>query len=349
MAVVRPHRLEPPRATGSRDRAPRLSRAALGLVARVGLAAVLLTSISIGEASRPRPAEASVAPRCVIADTTTRFHARSDWYRTLLDTKLRVSRSYAPVDLVAVGRAGVSGRGSVRRIALTDLTAMFRAARAAGATFAVQSAYRSYATQVATFNRWVMEEGYASAIRGSARPGHSEHQLGTVLDLKTPGGPEPWDVADWAQTRAGSWIQRNSWRYGWIVSYPKAKSPSATCYRYEPWHVRYFGRIIAAKIHKSGLAAREWLYVKGATGTWIGGGATATPRPSPTVAPSPTPSVTPSESPSDGPGGSPSDSPVPPPPDPTPDPATPSPTASSAPSPSSTPEPIPTPTVVPEG
>ena len=153
-------------------------------------------------------------------------------------------------------RSGASGRGSVRKIALADLTAMFRAARAAGAPFAVQSAYRSYKTQVSTFNRWVLEDGYAAALLGSARPGHSEHQLGTVLDLKTPGGPEPWDVADWGRTRAGAWIARNAWRYGWIVSYPKAKSPAATCYQYEPWHVRYFGRTIAPQDPRLGSSRR---------------------------------------------------------------------------------------------
>src|SRR6476661_1699545 len=89
---------------------------------------------------------------------------------------------------MAVVRAHRPRRVAVlARMAMADLTAMYRAARSAGAPFAIQSAYRSYNTQVATFNRWVLEEGYASALRGSARPGHSEHQLGTAIDLKTPG------------------------------------------------------------------------------------------------------------------------------------------------------------------
>src|SRR5215218_5342790 len=276
---------------------------------RIGLAAVLLGTLAAGAGggARVHEADAGVAPRCAYADTLTRYRAGSDWYRSLLDTRYRLTRAYAPVDLVPVTRAGVSGRGYVRRVALADLTAMYRAARAAAAPFAVQSAYRSYQTQVATFNRWVLEDGYAAALLGSARPGHSEHQLGTVLDLKTPGGREPWAVADWGQTRAGSWIARNSWRYGWIVSYPKAKSPGATCYRYEPWHVRYFGRTIARKIHDSRLAAREWLYVKGATTTWTGGAPNAPPRPTPT----PTPAATPTAMPTPAPTAAPPDVPLP--------------------------------------
>jgi LAS superfamily LD-carboxypeptidase LdcB len=302
---------------------------------RVGLAAVLLGALatSAGGGTPVREADAGVAPRCAYADTLTRYRTRSDWYRSLLDTRYRLSRVYAPVDLVPVTRAGVSGRGYVRRLALADLTAMYRAARAADARFAVQSAYRSYQTQVATFNRWVMEEGYASALLGSARPGHSEHQLGTVLDLKTPGGPEPWDVADWGQTRAGTWIARNSWRYGWIVSYPKSKSPSATCYRYEPWHVRYFGRTIARRIHDSRLAAREWLYVKGATTTWTGGSPNPTPKPTPSPAPTPPPAPTPTPPPTPTPTVLPPDEPLP---SVTQAPATPTPTVTPAPTPTPT-------------
>jgi LAS superfamily LD-carboxypeptidase LdcB len=291
MAVVRPHR---------------------GL--RIGLAAAVLATLAAGAGGGTpvREADAGVAPRCAYADTVTRYVARSDWYRSLLDTRYRLTRSYAPVDLVPVTRSGASGRGSVRRIALADLTAMFRAARAAGAAFAVRSGYRSYTTQVSTFNRWVLEEGYAAALLGSARAGHSEHQLGTALDLRTPGGPEPWDVADWGRTRAGAWIARNAWRYGWIVSYPKAKSPAATCYQYEPWHIRYFGRIIARKIHDSDLAAREWLYVKGATKTWTGGSPNPTPKPAPkpTFVPLPLPTAAPTPTPVAGPPDEPLPSPI---------------------------------------
>ena len=254
-----------------------------------------------------RPADAGVAPACTYADVLTRYRSQADWYRSLLDTKYRLSSTSAPKDLVSVSRSGASGYGSIRKVALADLTAMYRAARAYGAPFAIQSAYRSYSSQVATFNMWVRKVGYAKAKLASARPGHSEHQLGTALDLKTPGGREPWYYADWGQTKAGTWLRRNSWRYGWVLSYPKAKSPSATCYKYEPWHFRYVGRTIAAKIRSSTLAPREWLYLKGATTTWTGGLPYPTPTPSPT--PTPTPTLTPSPTPTLMPSPSPTTSP----------------------------------------
>ena len=41
----------------------------------------------------------------------------------------------------------------------------------------------------------------------------------------------------------------NAWKYGFIMSYPKGKT-SLTCYMYEPWHYRYVGRDVAAKVQR---------------------------------------------------------------------------------------------------
>jgi D-alanyl-D-alanine carboxypeptidase len=55
------------------------------------------------------------------------------------------------------------------------------------------------------------------------------------------------------------WMADNAWRFGFVLSYPKGRSDQ-TCYAYEPWHYRYFGRDLAAKIHASGLTTREYLW-----------------------------------------------------------------------------------------
>jgi len=60
-------------------------------------------------------------------------------------------------------------------------------------------------------------------------------------------------------TPAGRWLSRNAWKYGWLMSYPKGKS-AVVCYRYEPWHYRYYGRELAKQIHDSGLTTREYLW-----------------------------------------------------------------------------------------
>jgi D-alanyl-D-alanine carboxypeptidase len=157
-----------------------------------------------------------------------------------------------------VDRAGVGGWGSVRAFVIDDLRAMASAAVDAGVPFTVQSAYRSFTRQAAVFDGWVASAGEASALRSSARAGHSEHQLGTTLDLRVEGGPEPWN-GSFATTPTGHWLRDNAWHYGFIVSYPEG-SDDVTCYAGEAWHVRYVGRDEAAAVSASGVTLREWLW-----------------------------------------------------------------------------------------
>lgn len=195
----------------------------------------------------------------IVRDWLTEHRRYSDWHLTLLDTLYMVPSSYAPPDLSWVGNAGIAGRGYVRRFVLTDLRALDRAARAAGIRLRVVSAYRSYATQRSVFWSWVQRSGWTKAIQYSARPGHSEHQLGTTIDFSFVNGLDPWYYSDFATTRAGAWLKYNAWRYGFILSYPKGAS-RLVCYGYEPWHYRYVGRTLAANQRASGLVPRYWFW-----------------------------------------------------------------------------------------
>jgi D-alanyl-D-alanine carboxypeptidase len=196
-------------------------------------------------------------PACRYRDQATRFAAVTDWQVTLLDTNLKLPRDYEPWDLVSVSRAGIKGSGMVRRRIIEDLAALAAAAREAAKPLAVRSAYRSYDTQVATFASWVRRSGYAQALRFSARPGHSEHQLGTTIDFTTaPGLPLQ---TSFGESPAGKWLARNGWRYGFIMSYAKGQQ-RVSCYGYEPWHWRYVGPEMARLIEESGQVPRRFLW-----------------------------------------------------------------------------------------
>jgi D-alanyl-D-alanine carboxypeptidase len=198
-------------------------------------------------------------PACAYTDVLTPHHGYGDWPITLLDTIYHVPAWYAPGDLVDSSAAGVNGGYLVRSLLVADLRAMVDAARAAGVPIQLVSGYRSYAQQQATFDHWVSVGGYEQALRTSARAGHSEHQLGTTIDVTSLGGAAPWEYADWASTPEGSWMAANAWRYGFVMSYPAGAS-ALTCYDYEPWHYRYVGRDIAARIAGSGLTPRQVLW-----------------------------------------------------------------------------------------
>ncbi len=226
-------------------------------------------------------------PACAVADKLTAHRKLTDWPRALLDTTYRLTNAHAPTDLRSTSTAGLNGGIKVRRLVITDLRAMAAAAKRAKARFSVQSGYRSYATQRSTFAYWVKLHGYAYALTESARAGHSEHQLGTALDLRSYKGAAPWDLSDWGNSKAGTWLRKNAWKYGFVMSYPKGQD-AVTCYMYEPWHFRYVGRANAKRVHDSGLTLREYLWRRQTAGT-----PTATPTPTPTPEPTPTPTPTP--------------------------------------------------------
>jgi D-alanyl-D-alanine carboxypeptidase len=190
-------------------------------------------------------------PACRADEILATHREPGDWARTLLDPMFRLDAGARPADLVPVGEAGIPGNGTVRLLVVDDLRAMTRAARADGVRLRVRSAFRSDDDQARTFDSLVREHGAAWAALSAARPGHSEHQLGTALDL---------DGGD-------AWLAANAWRHGFVVSYPSDRSPAFTCYKPEPWHVRYVGRPAARAIHESGLSLREWLWLHAEDGT----------------------------------------------------------------------------------
>jgi D-alanyl-D-alanine carboxypeptidase len=256
------------------------------------LAVLLLGPIGAGDAA---VRAMGPLPACRYDDILTTPRGYADWSKTLVDTILRVTKSYVPPDLVPVTEAGVPGsKRTIRAIAIDDLRAMGDAARAAGAPIGVQSAYRSYTEQKSVFDGWVARLGYKEALKVSARQGHSEHQLGLAIDFRSDPATPLTLHTDWEDTAAGKWMAAHAWEYGWVMSYPKGKS-KLTCYSYEPWHFRYVGRELAALIHASGKTPREYLWASFTT--TVVPPPTAKPSAAPpkaTVSPSPSAPASPS-------------------------------------------------------
>jgi len=197
-------------------------------------------------------------PACRFGDREAPNDAYEDWRTTMLDTTYRLPRSYVPPDLVSVQRAGFPGDATTRSFVISDLRALREAAERAGNPIGIIWGYRSYTTQESVFLRSAAVNGSHHALRKAARPGHSEHQLGTAFDFKTEGAA---DVdRTWESEPAGRWMTENAWRYGFVMSYPRGREDE-TCYGYEPWHYRYFGRPLAAEIHASGETTREYLWI----------------------------------------------------------------------------------------
>lgn len=215
-------------------------------------------------------------PRCDLGQTETFLVAMDQWPLTLVDKTYSVSSTYVAADLVDVRRAGFGGSYKVRAVMIDDLAALRVDAGKAGGALAIFSSYRSYQEQIWSFGHWSNVLG-PSALMSSARPGHSEHQLGLAIDFKAYGGPVPWAYRDFArETAAGAWLAKNAWKYGFIMSYPWNKT-AQVCYGYEPWHYRYVGRAEAAAIHASGQTLRVWMWQHQPDQLWKSAASTAAP------------------------------------------------------------------------
>jgi len=177
----------------------------------------------------------------------------------IVDKQHALPSDYVPPDLTPVPAAYVAPgySATLNATALEALQRMLDALQALGYDVRVVSGYRSYADQQYTYNYWVEQLGQEEADRVSARPGHSEHQLGTTVDL---GSAEfGWDLREeFGATPEGQWLDANGASYGFVVSYPQGKE-SITGYAYEPWHLRYIGPDAAAGYKASGLTLNQYL------------------------------------------------------------------------------------------
>ena len=115
------------------------------------------------------------------------------------------------------------------------------------------SAYRSYEYQSTLYNNYIKKDGLTAAETYSARPGYSEHQLGLAVDIMN---------GNWSYVSKDnieySWLQANSYKYGFILRYPENKE-YITGYMFEPWHYRYLGKELATKVYNSGLTYDEYV------------------------------------------------------------------------------------------
>jgi D-alanyl-D-alanine carboxypeptidase len=242
------------------------------LLALAGMVGVLVAPTSDGLAADDCPA---ALPAAMVQRLRGGVTAHSVWglsrdesvwvlYPVTKDVGLPAN--YVPADLVrtTAGGSGPQGALPVRRLITPDLEAMFAAAQRDGVSLGILSGYRSYEAQENLFLASVgqqvargvdREAAEANANRFRARPGHSQHQLGTTVDLTSP--EMDYRLGQrFAETRAGQWVRARAWEFGFVLPYTPISEPR-TGYASEPWHVRWLGRALAAVLMADGYLDRE--------------------------------------------------------------------------------------------
>ncbi len=224
-----------------------------------------------GEASGKEPSEASPgkleplpeAPSIqepgIVDRDELKVIADGDYLLALVTKETTLPSDYEPDDLRPVPDYMYPSRDmKLRKEALDHLIKLWHAAEQDEVILHILSAYRSYDYQKGLFQSYAERHGEEAANRFSARPGQSEHQLGTTVDF----GGTPFDLtADFADTEQGRWLAENAHHYGFALSYPESKE-HITGYVFEPWHYRYIGVDAAVEWKESGQTLKEYLETK---------------------------------------------------------------------------------------
>lgn len=212
-------------------------------------------------AGTPLPME-SVLPSCSGPPVTTSLDPATQWDSIVLDPVRGLPPGWAPDDVVAVPSLGTDNGAEVREFILEPLLAMHAAATAAGSPFGVSSGYRSQSRQEKVFHKATEAPTTPDEPLMVAPPGHSEHQLGTTVDLVDPS--DRTLTTAFADTPAGEWVAEHAVEFGFVVSYPE-DAQHESCYGWEPWHLRYVGTERAREMATSGLAPRAFLLLEAST------------------------------------------------------------------------------------
>lgn len=171
-----------------------------------------------------------------------------------IDKSTRLPSTYVP-NLVATN---LPGGGLLTKQTVEALTSLSQALGSQGISLYVTSGYRSYAQQQVAYNSWVTSEinkgsspenAKIRANNYSALPGHSEHQLGTTVDVRCS-GCDPFSK-DLNNSPFYLYLFDHAHEYGFVISYPENKQ-ELTGYSFEPWHIRYIGVAMATELYNLG-------------------------------------------------------------------------------------------------
>lgn len=201
--------------------------------------------------------------------TIINTHINNDFYTNTIKTDTSLGKfvllnkyyyadnTYPSEELIKVdGKYHINGTSvKLTKECYDAFLSMYNDAYEAGYGFKLKSAYRSFDTQVSTYNYWVSTENgnKEKADVYSARAGHSEHQTGYAFDIRD----YDYKYEDYSKSESFKWVSQNAHKYGFILRFPKDKE-NITGYQYESWHYRYCGIECATYIYENDITFEEY-------------------------------------------------------------------------------------------
>lgn len=183
-----------------------------------------------------------------------------DAVEVLVNKKRNLPQDYAPTDLIKPDIPfcfeGDHEKKYMREEAAKALEGLFEQAKNDGIALVGVSGYRSYERQEQIFQDQVRRKGLEEAGKVSAKPGQSEHQTGLAMDVSCASIGFQL-IEKFGETKEGQWLQKNAYLHGYIIRYPEGME-DITGYAYEPWHIRYVGKELAAEIEDRNITLEEF-------------------------------------------------------------------------------------------
>lgn len=171
----------------------------------------------------------------------------------LVNKNNKLSNSYIPADLTKINTKYATKNQYLRKEAHNAFIIMLKDALKENIHIYAGSTYRSYQYQEWLYNKYVIDYTIDIADKFSARPGHSEHQTGLAVDILN----KNFNYLNESDIEY-SWLINNSYKYGFILRYPKGKE-NITGYMYEPWHFRYLDTFITKILYDNNLTYEEYI------------------------------------------------------------------------------------------
>jgi LAS superfamily LD-carboxypeptidase LdcB len=184
-----------------------------------------------------------------IASTVGKLDQLSKTDKELLQKYSKVyflNENYVPEDLINIPPDYIFEKSKEIKMhakAFPYLQNMIVAAKSDGINLKIISAYRSFGEQSTLKNTYTVTYG-SGANKFSADQGFSEHQLGTAIDFTT--SELGLNFTAFKKSSAYEWLTQNSYKYGFILSYPDGNS----YYQSEPWHWRFIGKALANMLYQ---------------------------------------------------------------------------------------------------
>lgn len=196
-------------------------------------------------------------------------HANNKWYSKELKTDISLqehmnvnkfyalSSEYKPENMKSISLEysyGKEGDNLLIDYAYDKFIDLWNEAKDAGYHLMVTSSYRDYKSQKEIYDYRKSSQGERKADETAARPGHSEHQTGLVVDMTSKEAPID---EEFKESDAYKWLKDHAHEFGFIERYPEGKT-YLTGYSPESWHWRYVGVDAATVVHDEGITYDEY-------------------------------------------------------------------------------------------